>query len=139
MNYDEWEATVPKAVRDDAIWHVQAFRLASYLSAVAELDSETIAADQRLARAAAQLVDATGSIPANVVEGYARLSPKDRIRYYEYALGSANEAKSRYLSLARLFTPPLLDDRIATLNSITRLILKMIRSGRLRSQPPPAE
>lgn len=133
VNYDEWEATVPQGLRDDTIWRVQAFRLASYLSAVAELDSESIAVDKRLTRSAAQLVDAAGSIPANVIEGYSRLSPKDRIRYYEYALGSANEAKSRYLSLARRLPPPILDARLSTLNSITRFVQKMIRSGRLRS------
>jgi len=29
MTYDEWEATVPAALKAYAIWRVQAFRLAS--------------------------------------------------------------------------------------------------------------
>jgi four helix bundle protein len=135
MTYEEWERTVPAALRADAIWRVQAFRLASYLGAAAGSDADRVADQPWLVKSAAQLASAAESISANIAEGYARLSPKDRIRYYEYALGSAGETKSRYLSLSRRFDPPLLDARLAILQSVTRLVLKMIRSGRLLSSP----
>ena len=135
MTYDEWEVTVPALLKSDALWKVQAFRLASYLGVVAGYDADRIAEARWLVKSAGQLSSATESIPANIAEGYARLSPKDRIRYYEYALGSADEAKSRYLTLSRRLDPSLVDARFAVLSSVTRLVLKMIRSGRLIDRP----
>ena len=144
MTYEEWEEGVPAGIRGDAIWRVQAFRLSSYLAAAADLDGERMANQPRLAKAAAQLSGAAASVPANIAEGYTRLSPRDRIRYYEYALGSAAETKSWYLSLSRSLPSPEVEARLATLTSITRLLLKMIRSGRLQSlptapDPPPSD
>ena len=135
MTYEEWEADVPAALKADAIWQVQAYRLASYLGAAAGFDADLIAEHPWLAKSAGQLASASESIPANIAEGYARLSPKDRIRFYEYALGSAGETKSRYVTLSRRFPPSLVDSRLAVLGSITRLVLKMIRSGRLLLPP----
>ena len=141
MTYDEWEVTVPALLKADAIWRVQAYRLASYVSAVAGYDADAIAEAPWLVKSASQLASCSESIPANIAEGYARLSPKDRIRYYEYALGSAAEAKSRYVSLTRRFDASLVDARLTVLASISRLVLTMIRSGRLKpptpDDPPP--
>jgi four helix bundle protein len=136
MTYEEWEADVPAVLKADAIWRVQAFRLASYLGAVAGVDADLVAEKPWLMKSAAQLASASESIPANIAEGYARLSPKDRIRFYEYALGSADETKSRYLTLSRQFAPTLVDARLTVLASITRLVLRMIQSGRLRPPRP---
>jgi four helix bundle protein len=137
MNYDEWEVTVPDEIRGEVIWRVQAFRLASFLAAAADFDCEGIAGQPRFAKVTAQLTDAAASIPANIAEGYARLSPRDRVRYYEYAYGSAAEAKSRYLSLRRALSSSVVDARLLTLASIGRLLLKMIRSGRPDSPVSP--
>ena len=139
MTYEEWEADAPAGIRGDAIWRVQAFRLSSYLAAAADLDGEGMANQPRFAKAVAQLSSAAASVPANIAEGYARLSARDRIRYYEYALGSAAEAKSWYLSLSRSLPSHVVEARLATLTSITRLLLKMIRSGRLQSTPGAAD
>ena len=136
MTYDEWEATVPALLKADAIWRVQAFRLAGYAGAVAGRDADSIAEHSWLVKSAAQLASAAESIPANIAEGYARLSPKDRVRYYEYALGSAAETRSRYVTLSRRFDPSVLDARLRVLASITRLVLTMIRSGRLKATSP---
>jgi four helix bundle protein len=135
MTYEEWEAGVPAGIRGDAIWRVQAFRLSSYVAAAADLDGERLAHQPRLSKAVAQLSGAAASVPANIAEGYTRISPRDRIRFYEYALGSAAETKSWYLSLSRWLPPPVVEARLGTLTSITRLLLKMIRSGRLLSIP----
>jgi four helix bundle protein len=129
MTYDDWESSIPDVIKADLIWKAQAFRLASFLSACAEFDTRKID-DGRLVRMSAQLCGAAGSIPANIAEGYRRQSARDRVRYYEYALGSAQEAKIWYLSLRETVGPQTLDDRLATLLSITRLLLTMIRSAR---------
>ena len=151
MTYEEWEAAAPTVLKADAIWRVQAFRLASYVSVVAGIDADRIAEKAWLVKSAGQLAGASESIPANIAEGYARFSSKDRIRFYEYALGSLNETKSRYVSLSRRLAPALVEARLTVLASITRLLLKMIQSGRLlgtdeglpakksRAEEPPPE
>lgn len=136
MSYGEWEATVPGTLKADAIWRVQAYRLASYVGSEAGFDADTVAERRWLVKSAGQLASAAESVSANIAEGYARLSPKDRIRYYEYALGSAAEAKSRYVTFARRFDQSLVDARLAILASVSRLVLTMIQSGRLKPRPP---
>ena len=132
MTYDEWEATVDQAVKRDATWHVQAYRLGLYVADAAWTDCERLAADPRAGSAAQQLLRAVGSIPANVAEGYAKRSAKDRIRYFEYALGSVGETRAWYLTTARAILPESVRDRCETLLSLTRLLLTMIRRERER-------
>jgi len=130
MTYDEWEPTIPLAVRQDVIWRVQAYRLALYLAGCAEEDTRPLRGDARFADTAAQLCRAAGSVAANIAEGYPRQSGRDRIRYYEYALGSAAEVKVWYLNGRTTLPPGVIEDRFALLRSITRLLLTMIRSTR---------
>src|SRR6476659_11084103 len=99
MTYDEWERDFPATLKTDLIWRVQAFRLASYAGDCAEHDTLFAANDARLAPLAAQLCRAAGSISANIAEGYSRRSARDRVRYYEYAVGSASESKTWYMRL----------------------------------------
>lgn len=136
MTFEEWEATVPELIKVDRIWRVQAYRLAAFLGACAGDDTREIADDPRFRLTAAQLCRAGASIAANIAEGYPRQSPKDRVRYYEYALGSAEEAKTWYLSLRDSLAPNALDERLSTLRSISRLLLTMIRSSRPAKRPP---
>ena len=137
MTYDEWEATIPAAVKQDVIWKVQAYRLALYLAACAGEDSRAIDGNPRLDQTLSQLVRAAGSVAANIAEGYPRQSGRDRIRYYEYALGSAAEVKVWYLNARHDLPAGALEDRFALLRSITRLLLTMIRSARApRSAAP---
>lgn len=130
MTYDEWEATIPAGVRQDVIWKVQAYRLALFLAACAEDDTRAMNEDERFRQSGAQLCRAAGSVAANIAEGYPRQSGRDRIRYYEYALGSAAEVKVWYLNGRATLAPGVIEDRFALLRSITRLLLTMIRSAR---------
>ncbi|HEX2780819.1 MAG TPA: four helix bundle protein, partial [Gemmatimonadaceae bacterium] len=91
--------------------------------------------DPRYLEPATQLCGSAGSIGANLCEGYARLSPGDRIRFYEYALGSAAETKNWYLKIRRTLPDVILAERFALLHSITRLTLAMIRSERAKLPP----
>ncbi|MFL5561473.1 MAG: four helix bundle protein [Gemmatimonadaceae bacterium] len=130
MEYDEWERTVPPVLKGDLLWRVQAYRLAAFLGHCADEDTRRISGDARFVQNAAQLCRAAGSIAANTAEAYSRQSKRDRIRFYEYALGSAAEAKTWYLGIRSALDAPTLDARLAVLQSITRLLLTMIRSSR---------
>ena len=130
MTYEEWENSLPEVVRNDVTFRVQAYRLASFLGACAELDTRSVVRDQRYLKSAAQLCDATGSISANIADGYPRRSGPDRARFFEYALTSTAEVKSWYLHTRIHLPPETLEARYALLTSITRLLLTMIRSSR---------
>ncbi|NUQ19731.1 MAG: four helix bundle protein [Gemmatimonadaceae bacterium] len=123
---------------------VQAYTIARRLGTLAWADTDAMAADPRLAEVATQLVRAIGSIAAQIAEGYSRRSRSDRIRYFEYALGSTDEAISWYhTALPRLDTK-LVESRLEDLVSIRRLLLVMIRNERAartssRSAPSSAD
>jgi four helix bundle protein len=137
MTYEEWERSLPDVVRNDATFRVQAYRLASFLGACAELDTRHVMRDPRFLKSAAQLCSASGSISANIADGYPRRSGLDRARFFEYALTSAAEVKSWYLHTRVPLPPGTLEARYALLTSITRLLLTMIRSSR-DDDPPNA-
>ena len=145
MTYDEWEATLPQEVKDDRIWHVQAYRLALYLADLAELDTRFALEDPRFLHNATQLVRAAASVAAGIAEGYPRRSGKDRAKYYEYALTSLAETKSWYIGIRSRIAPPAMTERLATMQSIKRLTLTMVRSARalgqseLAPKTPPAD
>ncbi len=130
MTYDEWEEGAPEAARADSTWKVEAYRLALFASALAWEDAETLAREPRSAAIVGQLVRAAGSIAANIAEGYGRRSPKARVRFYEFALGSAGECRAWYLTARPAIGNPVLAQRLANLLSITRLLLTMIRRER---------
>jgi four helix bundle protein len=134
MDYDEWEAGVPAEMRQDVLWRVQAYRLANYLSACAEVDTRGLVGDLRFSHHITQLCRATASVPANIAEGYVKRSAKDRARYYEYALASLAEAKVWYLSVRSTIDGGAMNERLALMRSITRLLLTMLRHARARDQ-----
>ncbi len=111
-----------------ALEHVAAYKLAREAGLRAWEDAKLLGHERLLAQVTPQLVRAVGSIAANIAEGYARRSPRDRIRFYEYALGSNEEASSWYLTARHAFAPPVLGDRTDRLTSIRRLLLVTIRN-----------
>ena len=130
MTYDEWEATTPESVRQDSAWKVEAFRLGLFAGAAAWKDSELLIGDPRGAALVGQLVRSAASVPANIAEGFGRRSPKERLRYYEYALGSAGETRAWYIAAGPSIGQATLELRLANLLSLTRLLLTMIRRER---------
>ena len=125
-----WEAELPSALREQALWKVQAYRLAAYAAHCAAGDSASLATVAAAREVSEQLLRAVGSISANIAEGYGRRSRVDRLRYYEYALGSTGEAQSWYLSARAVLSAAAADERLNALNRITRLLLVMIRNER---------
>ncbi|MFL5560725.1 MAG: four helix bundle protein [Gemmatimonadaceae bacterium] len=108
---------------------VSAYGLAVAVTEHAWDDASAMRKEPLLVEIAAQLLRSAGSIGANIAEGYSRRSARDRIRYYEYALGSAAETEAWYQS-ARRALPAIFDERIARLTSVRRLLLTMIRNER---------
>jgi four helix bundle protein len=76
---------------------------------------------------AGQIYRAVGSIGANIAEGYSRSSPRDRARFYEYALGSAREAREWYLRGRAVLGRERWTRATARLNEISRILVAILR------------
>ena len=80
-----------------------------------------------------QLYEAVGSIVVNVAEGYSRSSGPDRVRFYEYALGSVRESMKWYRSGEPVLGTECTTDRLDRLEEMRRLLLATIPRERGRT------
>ena len=128
LAFVEWAKRADEARTGDPLWTLQAYRLGLYAIECHTFDRR---ANTKLGRAAAldQLTRAVGSISANIAEGYSRASVADRLRFYEYALGSTREAIAWYDTL-QIELGDTLTVRQATLVQIRRLLLTTLRNSR---------
>ena len=84
MTFTKWIETVPRAIRDDPVWRVEAYRLALFAGDLAWHDSNKLLGDKRSIGMADQLNRAAGAVSGDITEGYSRRSGKDQARFYEY-------------------------------------------------------
>ncbi len=134
MTYEDWEARLPAAAKRDPVWFVQAYRLGLFMSACARADTAALPSVVGVTTRD-QVLRAADSVAANVAEGYARRAPADRLRFFEYALGSVYELRSYYLTALLALSESTLDLRINQLLGLTRLLLTMITRERARAKP----
>ena len=113
MNYKEWEATVHETIARDALWRVQAYRLALFAADIGWEDVTSLAQDRRTRALSDQLYRALGSISANIAEGYSRGTGKDRARFYEYSLGSARESRDWYYKARHVLDDAVIEHRLS--------------------------
>lgn len=126
MNFQEWEAGAPEAIRGDSLWKAEAYRLALFAADIGWSDVTALAADHRTRSLGDQLYRSLGSVSANIAEGYSRGTGRDRAHFYEYALGSARESRDWYYKSRHILPPTVVDHRLGLLTQIIRLLLVMI-------------
>ena len=131
VEFEQWLEQAPAALKSELVWRVQAFRIGSFVGHCALGDAKVLKAHVELVEVAVQIVRASGSIAANVAEGYSRRSRPERLRYYEYALGSANECKGWYLLSREVLGNDSVNARLAYLARVSQLLLVMIRNERV--------
>jgi four helix bundle protein len=130
MNYEEWSETVPLEIQGDSLWKMEAYRLALFASEVGWRDVSRLIKDCRTIGLSDQLYRALGSVHANLSEGYSRSSSRDRARFYEYALGSAREARGWYYNGRHVLGDEVCSHRLGLLTQIIRLLLTMVPDQR---------
>jgi four helix bundle protein len=130
MTYEEWTASAPMELTGDPLWQTKAYRLALYANTLAWHDVTKLFQDKRTVGLSDQLYRASGSIAANIAEGYSHRSGKDQARFYEYALGSAREARVWYYQGRNILTDAVVEHRLKLLTEIIRLLLTMIPAER---------
>ncbi len=76
-----------------------------------------------------QLVRAAGSVSANIAEGFGRYHKKDKIKFYQYAKGSALECYDWLLKCKhrKLLNESQLLDHIETVQNLPKLINYLIK------------
>src|SRR4029453_4825433 len=92
-DYEAWAQTVPSEITTDTIWRTPAYRFSLYASFCAQSDLRWISQHRHTRAFPDQLLRAVGGISASIDEGYSRSSGPERAHFYEYALGSAREAR----------------------------------------------
>jgi four helix bundle protein len=114
----------------DTLWKIEAYRLGLFVGYLAWEDVSKLVRDRRTLELTGQLYDAVGSVGAHVAEGYSRSSGKDRVRFYEYSLGSAREGRHWYLQAQPILGETVVRHRVGLLTQIIRLLLTMIPDQR---------
>lgn len=131
MIYNIWLTKIPESITGDDLWQVEAYRLSLYQADLSWKDSQK-AFKLRYYSVADQLFRASCSVSANIAEGYSRQSPKDKARFYEYALGSARETKDWYFKSRHIIGVDLAFQRVNELTSVIKLLKVMISDQRKR-------
>ncbi len=129
-SWEEWAASVPETIKRDALWQLQAYRLALFVSDLCWHDATKLSRDPRTRGLADQLYRAVGSIGANIAEGYSRRSGKVKAQFYEYALGSARESRDWCYRGRHVLGEDVVSHRMGIFSEIIRLLLAMIQDQR---------
>jgi four helix bundle protein len=123
MTYDEWVASVPGCIKSDPLWSFQVYPKALFLADLAWSDCELMMKEPRGRAIAEQLVRSTGSIAANLEEGFGRGFGKDYAYFQRIALGSARETRGWYYRGRRLLSEEVLNHRLALVTDIIAMLV----------------
>jgi four helix bundle protein len=123
---------IPQATSGDPLQRMRAYRLACELVTESWPDAEKLTHHRTTEKVSGQLYAAVGSIAANLGEGYAHSSGKDRARIFEYALGSARESIAWFRSAEPVLGAEVVAKRVEKLDEIRRLLLAIIPRERGR-------
>jgi four helix bundle protein len=130
QSYADWEQSVSPFIKGDLLWKMEAYRLALFLGDIAWHDVTKLYKDPRMLDLSNQLYRAVGSISANIAEGYSRSSGRDRVRFYEYALGSACESRNWYHKGRHILDSTVTNHRLDFCTQVIRLLLTVIPDQR---------
>src|SRR3954454_12865561 len=119
----EASSAPPTTATGDPLLRMRAYRQACELIEDAWKDAEKLKHDRATEKIAGQLYAAVGSIAANLAEGYAHSSGRDRARIFEYALGSTRESMVWYRAAEPIVGGHRIFERFAKLEEIRRILL----------------
>jgi len=129
--FARWEKTTPPDMVGDSLWRLPAYRISRFLALLVDNDCRMIR--KRSPYRAGQLERAVDSIGVNIIEGYGRLHGRERARFYEFALGSAREARDWYVRTETWFKPGVAMGRIKLLTRVIKILTHAIPEERAGS------
>jgi four helix bundle protein len=116
--YAGWEEQVQASIKNDRLWSFETYRKALFFADLAWFDAEKLFTDPRGKAMAWQLVDAAGSVSANIEEGFGRGFGKDYARFLRISLGSCRETRGWYYRARHVFDPQILIHRLQLADEI---------------------
>lgn len=129
--FAQWEMVTPPELFGDSIWRLPAYRLSRFLARLVRPDTDAIRG--RSPKLADQLERAVDSIGFNITEGYGRLHGRERARFYEFALGSAREARDCYARADYYLAQDLAFGRALLLTRVVKILTVAIPQERAGS------
>ena len=111
---------------------MRVYRLACELVRESYDDAEKLSHHRTMEKVSSQLYAAVSSIVANLGEGYAHSSGKDRARIFEYALGSTRESIAWFKSAEPVLGTDVVATRVKKLDEIRRMLMAIIPRERDR-------
>jgi four helix bundle protein len=130
MTYDEWTGLVPSEITEDPLWRMEVYRLSLFAADLTWRDVTKLIQDKRTIGLSDQLYRSAGAVSSDIAEGYSRRSGKDQARFYEYALGSAREARNWHYQSRHILNEKVIAHRLRLWTHIIRLLLKIIPAER---------
>jgi four helix bundle protein len=126
--YEAWVETVPAAMTSDLLWRLDVVRCSTWFTTLAMQDAGILRASGIGFRVADQLMNAAGSISANLWEGLGRSSAMERSRFATYALGSARETMAWYVAVREALPPARFDHRMELCARIRNMLVALLRN-----------
>jgi four helix bundle protein len=125
VNYGDWIEKVPPSIKSDPLWEIEVYRKALFLSDLAWRDCDAMLKHDLGRPLAQQLIRSSGSISANMEEGFGRGFGKDYARFLRIALGSARETRGWYYRGRHLLKSDVLEHRHDLLKTIIAGLITM--------------
>ena len=126
-------ARVTAASGEDPLRRMRVFELSEDIGPDSWTDAQNLVTNTITEKVAGQLYAAIGSIGANIAEGYSRSSGKDRVRFFEYSLGSVRESMKWYRHSQAVLGEETVTNRLDRLEEMRRLLLAIIPRERGRT------
>jgi four helix bundle protein len=117
---------------NDPLRRMRVYQIAEELAADCWDDAEALTQHPIAKEIGGQLYAAVLSVASQIAEGYSRSSGKDRVRFFEYALGSVRESMNWYRGSRPVLGDESVIDRLDRLEEMRRLLLAIIPRERGR-------
>lgn len=132
LDFEQWQAQVPEAIRNESFWKLIAYQKALYFYELIWADTDTWLRDVRGRELARQIVRSADSVCSNIEEGYGRGFGKELLYFYRVALGSARETKGHYYRAKVFVSPNMLEQRLQLASEVVALLLTEINRQKRR-------
>lgn len=121
-SYEDWLEILPESIKEDPLWRLEAYRKSLFLSDLAWLDCEKLLGNPLGQARMSQLLRSSGSVAANVEEGYGRGFGKDYARFLRIAIGSARETRGWYWRSRHALELEVVNHRMNLATEIIRML-----------------
>jgi four helix bundle protein len=132
QSFEAWRDEVASKVDSSPLWNSIGYQKTLFLYDLVWFDCERLLRDLRGKAIAQQLIRSTGSISANVEEGYGRGFGGDYARFLGYAIGSARETQGWYWRARHLVAEDVVAHRLALTDEIIALLVTTIKQQKRR-------